>query len=590
MKAASSAASPLRSMLNLLREQRLSMTLSLALLAMATVLTLAQPLLAGKLVDLEGAGSPILGPAAALVLMLVGQLTLDALARFRLDRTGEKIVVALRSDFTEQVVHLPIGVLDRNRTGELLARAVSDTALVQPMPRAVADVVFGLLTLCGAGVFMLAIDPVTMVVVAAVMALGFAAAGPFLSRIQRASLNRQEALGDYSAGLDRTLGAARTIKLFGAEAREVESIDISARDAYQSGVRIASGTAANVALVRFGVFGAFLAIMLIDGQRVATGDLTVGEFVSLFAFALYAVFPVVAGITALSVIRTAAGAYEHLTSTLRELPEDGDPPVAAGVVANTTPTALPARGAEPLVAFDHVKFSYRTDGADTEVLRDVSFELRRDQITALIGASGSGKSTILALLCRFHEPDAGAVRWDGNDLRSIPVKDLRRRLGLLEQDAPVLHGTVRENLLIADPEATDEDLWLALEKANISAEIASLPDQLDAGVLERGRSLSGGQRQRLALARAFLSRSELILMDEPTAHLDRANEFDVMSNLRQARGRRSLLVVAHRLSTLTDADQILVLAHGRIQAAGTHAELLGEPLYRQLIEHEVAPR
>jgi ABC-type multidrug transport system fused ATPase/permease subunit len=207
----------------------------------------------------------------------------------------------------------------------------------------------------------------------------------------------------------------------------------------------------------------------------------------------------------------------------------------------------------------------------------------------LIGPSGAGKSTILALVCRFHDPSAGTVRWEGHDLRSIPLNDLRGRLGLLEQDAPVLYGTIRDNLLIADPDARDEELWRVLEQANIADEIARLPEGLDAPVLERGRGLSGGQRQRLALARAFLSRSQLILMDEPTAHLDRANEHDVMTNLLQARGQRSLLVVAHRLSTVTNADEILVLQHGRIQATGTHTELLSRPLYRELIEHELAP-
>jgi ABC-type multidrug transport system fused ATPase/permease subunit len=233
-----------------------------------------------------------------------------------------------------------------------------------------------------------------------------------------------------------------------------------------------------------------------------------------------------------------------------------------------------------------VTFGY----GDVTVLDDVSFTLGRDQITALIGPSGAGKSTVLALLCRFHDPGVGTVRWEGQEIRSLPLRDLRRRLGLLEQDAPVLHGTVRDNLLIANPHAADADLWLVLEQASIADEIARLPDGLDTPVLERGRSLSGGQRQRLALARALLSRSQLILMDEPTAHLDRANEYDVMANLLQARGQRSILVVAHRLSTVTNAHQILVLQHGRIQASGTHTELIRTPIYRELIEHELVRR
>jgi ABC-type multidrug transport system fused ATPase/permease subunit len=568
-------------LLELLRPHWKSMALSTFLLGGATAFTLLQPLLAGRLVDRAASGSPILPMAIALVAMLLSQFLLEALGHFRLERTGETIVLSLRTAFAEHVVRLPIGLLDRGRTGELLSRGTSDASLVRDMPRALADVVFGTLTLAGAGILMLSIDPLTVGVVVAVMAIAFVAGGPFLSRIQRASLERQVALGDYTSGLDRALGAARTVKLFGAEDREVKSIGASAHNAYRSGVRIAWAAAIDTSIIRLGVTASFLVIMIVDGRRVAGGHLPVGQFVSLFAFAMYAVFPVTAGITALNTLRTAAGAHQHLTATLRELPE-GDPPTLAA-----TQSARPAthQNTAALVEFDHVSFSY----GDRLVLDDVCFTLGRNQITALIGPSGAGKSTVLALLCRFHDPVAGTVRWEGVDFRSIPLRELRGRLGLLEQDAPVLHGTIRDNLLIADPGATDADLWLCLEHAKLADEIARLPGQLDAPVFERGRDLSGGQRQRLALARAFLSRSQLILMDEPTAHLDRVNEYDVMTNVLRARGERSLLVVAHRLSTVTKADQILILQDGRIQAAGTHAELLGLPIYRELIEHELAP-
>jgi ABC-type multidrug transport system fused ATPase/permease subunit len=572
-------------MFTLLRAHWISTTVSMCLLGIATVFTLLQPLLAGRLVDRATAGSSIVALAILLVTMLVGQLLLESLGRFQLERTGEQIVLHLRAVFTNHVVRLPIGLLDRGRTGDLLARGTNDAGLLREMPRAVADIVFGTLTLLGASVFMLTIDPVTVGVVIAVMGVAFAAAGPFLSRIHRASMNRQAALGDYTAGLDRALGAARTVKLFGAEDREVKSISVSADAAYQSGVRIALSNAIDISIVRLGITGAFLAIMIIDGRRVAAGSLPVGQFVSLFAFAMYAVFPVTAVFTALTQLRTSAGAYDHLTATLRELPEGDPPSLGAADGVDTTSIAEAGQNTAPLVEFDHVSFSY----GEEPVLEDVSFTLGRDQITALIGPSGAGKSTVLALLCRFHDPGAGTVRWEGRDFRSIPLRDLRGRLGLLEQDAPVLHGTIRDNLLIADPHAGDADLWRVLEQANIADEIARLPRQLDAPVLERGRGLSGGQRQRLALARAFLSRSQLILMDEPTAHLDRASEYDVMANLRQARGERSLLVVAHRLPTVTNADQILVLQDGRIQATGTHTELLRMPIYRELIEHELAP-
>ncbi|MFV8315646.1 ABC transporter ATP-binding protein [Mycobacterium sp. 23] len=568
-------------MLSLLRPHWVSMTMSMSLLSAATVLIIWQPLLVGRLVDRATTGALHLGAALAVLAVLMCQLALEGVGHFQLDRTGERIVLRLRAEFTEHVVRLPIGLLDRARTGDLLARGTSDAGQLRDMPRAVGDIAFGMLTLLGAGAFMLSIDALTLCVVVAVMTVAFGAGSPFLSRIQRDSLNRQVALSDYTAGLDRALGAARTVKLFGAEGREVGFIGLSGAAAYRAGVRVASSTAINILAIRLGVTVSFLTIMVIDGRRVADGGLSVGHFVSLFAFAMYAVFPITAGFAALATFRTAAGAYQHLVTTLRELPE-GDPPVRAEAAA--PPSPMPHAAGAPLVEFDHVSFSY---GSGAAVLDDVSFTLHGDQITALIGPSGAGKSTILALLCRFHDPDAGTIRWEGQDIRTMTLRDLRGRLGLLEQDAPVLHGSIRDNLLIADPDATDDDLWRVLRQANIADEIACLPNQLDSPVLERGRSLSGGQRQRLALARAFLSRSQLILMDEPTSHLDRANEYDVMANLLHARGRRSILVVAHRLSTVTNAGQILVLQGGRIQATGTHTELMGTPIYRELIEHEL---
>jgi ABC-type multidrug transport system fused ATPase/permease subunit len=518
--------------------------------------------------------------------MLVGQLLLESLGRFQLDRTGDKIVLQLRAVFTDHVVRLPIGLLDRYRTGDLLARGTSDAGVLREMPRAVADFTFGTLTFIGASIFMLTIDALTVGVVMVVMAAALTFGSWFLSRIQSAAVNRQVALGDYTAGLDRALGAARTVKLFGAEDREVRSISAEAHAAYRFGVRIASSNAIGESIIRLGITGSFLAILVIDGNRVATGHLPLGQFVSLFAFTLYAAFPITMGFFALSALHNSAGAYQHLSDTLRELPEDDPPQRTASDGVSTTGVVETEADTSPLIEFDEVSFSYGTN----PVLDNVSFTLGRNQVTALIGPSGAGKSTILGLLCRFHDPSAGAVRWEGHDFREVPLRDLRGRLGLLEQDAPVLHGTIRDNLLIANPDAADADLWLVLEQARIADEIACLPDGLDAPVLERGRSLSGGQRQRLALARAFLTRSQLILMDEPTAHLDRANEYDVMANLLQARGQRSLLVVAHRLSTVTNADQILVLQHGRIQATGTHTELMRVPLYRELIEHELTPR
>jgi ABC-type multidrug transport system fused ATPase/permease subunit len=571
-------------LLGLFRPHITAMSTAIMLMAAGTVLALLQPMLAGRLVDRIAHSSPVATAVALLATMLVGQLLVETYGHYQLERIGELIVYRLRGEFTSHVVRLPVAQLDHYRTGDLLARGTSDASVLREMPRSMADIIFSGFTFIGAVVFMLAIDPLPVAVVLVVIAVAFAAGSRVLPRIQHAGMWRQQALADYTAGLDRTLSAARTVKLFGAEDREIASISVNACGAYRAGLRIARLSAIGNPIVRLAITGSFLAILVIGGSRVADGSLPISQFVALFTYALYSVFPLSTLFNGLVGVRTAAGAYEHLLAILHQGAERDPTPISIPIIEadSSLPLPTPNTGA-PLVEFDRVSFRYENE----LVLNEVSFTLGTNQVTALIGPSGAGKSTILALLCHFHDPTSGTLRWQGHDYASLPLRYLRAQLGLLEQDAPVLHGTIRGNLLIANPDADDAQLWQVLHQANLAQEVARMPDQLDTAVLDRGRSLSGGQRQRLALARAFLSPSELILMDEPTAHLDRVNEYDVMTNLLHARGERSLLVVAHRLSTVTHADQILILQHGRIEATGTHAQLLDHsPVYRSLIENE----
>ena len=388
-------------MIKLLRGQWKSMTSSMVLLGVATVFTLLQPLLAGRVVDRAAAGAPILTLAIALVVMLVGQFLLDALAHFRLDRTGEKIVLQLRADFTNHVVRLPIGLLDRGRTGELLARGTSDAGLLRPMPRAVADVVFGAVTLLGAGILMLSIDPITVGVVIAVMAIAFVAGAPFLSRIQRASLDRQVALGDYTAGLDRALGAARTIKLFGAEDREVTVDWRSARTPpIGSGVRIALATATDI-------------VDHPDGcHRLISGDHD--HRWAPRRPRRPARRPVRQPVRLRHVRGLSRHRRHHRTQPSAHLGRRvSTPHHHAARTAGRRPASAHRRRRRQCGPGPKARTPRRWSNSSTcpsatarraPVLDDVSFTLGRDQITALIGPSGSGKSTILALLCRFHDP------------------------------------------------------------------------------------------------------------------------------------------------------------------------------------------
>jgi ABC-type multidrug transport system fused ATPase/permease subunit len=392
------------------------------------------------------------------------------------------------------------------------------------------------------------------------------------------SRQAQEEVGAMSAAVERALSAVRTIRASGATAREVDVVGQSATRAYRAGVRVARLEAMVAPAGSVAVQGAFLAVLGVGGYRVATGAITVADLVSFILYLFLLVMPLGQAIGAYTQLQTGLGALARITEVLALDPEGDDRPERPGTVAIPV---LPAAGdPTPLLELDGVSFRY-ADG--TDVLHDVSLSVPAGSRVALVGPSGAGKSTILALVEGFYPVTSGAVRWAGVDVRDLPRAAVRARLGYVEQEAPVLAGSFRDNLLLAAPGASDPELWAVLADVGLTAVVQRSPRGLDVPVGDDGVLLSGGERQRLAIARSLLARPALLLLDEPTASLDARNEQLLRETLAAAAADRSLLVVAHRLSTVLDSDVIVVLDGGRVVAQGTHAELLEtNPLYREL--------
>jgi ABC-type multidrug transport system fused ATPase/permease subunit len=273
-------------------------------------------------------------------------------------------------------------------------------------------------------------------------------------------------------------------------------------------------------------------------------------------------------------------------TTLPVEEETAVPAAASGSPAAAAESALPAAasapaGDAPLVVFDRISFGYRPDRP--QVLRDVFFEVPARGVTAIVGPSGAGKTTIFSLLERFYEPDAGSIRFQGRDLATWPRAALRAQIGYVEQEAPVLAGTLRDNLLYAAPDAGDDALHAILQEARLEELVARLPAGLDTEIAARGATLSGGERQRIAIARALLRRPALLLLDEAASQLDAVNEMALRDTVARAGESRAVLAIAHRLSTVVSARRIVVLEAGRVRAIGTHAELVqGDALYAEL--------
>jgi ABC-type multidrug transport system fused ATPase/permease subunit len=322
--------------------------------------------------------------------------------------------------------------------------------------------------------------------------------------------------------------------------------------------------------------GAFLAVLGVGGARVATGAMTVGDLVAFVMFLFLLMMPIAQAMNAYTQLQAGLGALQRIEDVLA-LPAEtaADPPATVA-----DPVANP-----PAIEFDGVTFAY---AGGEPVLREVSFSVGYGTRTALVGPSGAGKSTVLALVERFYDAAGGAVRVAGVDVRDQPRHVLRAQLGYVEQEAPVLAGTIRDNLLLTAPNATEEQLLAVLATVNLSEIVERTSDGLDAQVGEGGVLLSGGERQRLAIARTLLAGSPILLLDEPTSNLDARNEHALRQAITAASAQRTLLIVAHRLSTVVDADQIVVLDHGRVVATGNHHQLADtNPLYRELATHQL---
>ena len=566
----------LRSLVPYLRAHRLALALVAVLSLTRAGGTLLQPLLTRSV--LNGVGHiSIWGPVLMLVVVLLAVAVLDGFQDYLLSRTAEGIVLTARQRLAAHLLRLPITEYDQRRTGALLSRVGSDTTLLRAVVTSgLFETVTGAVMAIGAAVGMLLIDPMLFAVTLGGVGLGLGFSLVFARRVRPAAKEAQARIGDMTSAVERAITAARTIRASNAQERETAGVAGAAHEAYASGLRVARLRAVVAPAATAAMQGAFLVVVGVGGTRVASGSLTIGDLVAFVLFLFFLVMPLAQALHAYTQLQTGLGALQRIEEML-ELPDEEalDRPAPATAVSR----------AAPAIEFDRVTFAYPDNDA---VLREVSFRVPYGTRTALVGPSGAGKSTLLSLVERFYEVGTGTVRVGGVDIRELPRTELRRQLGYVEQEAPVLAGTIRENLRLTVPAASDAQMLAVLDAVNLTDIVGRTPLGLDAQVGEGGVLLSGGERQRLAIARTLLAAPPILLLDEPTSNLDARNE----AALRQAIGavaqRHTLLIVAHRLSTVVDSDQIVVLDGGQVVATGRHDELTeASPLYRELATHQL---
>lgn len=547
---------------------------------LAGLAALAQPLLAKRIVDTLGERRSLLAPVLLLTAVLLGAALLSAAGTYLLGRAAESVVLTARQRLVSQLLRLRVGTVDRLSPGDLLARVVSDTTLLRSVSTyGLVQTVNAAFLLVGSVVLMALLDPLLLGVTLAVLAVNGLAVLAVLPRIRRATERSQAAVGGVGAVLERSLGAFRTVKANGAEDRAIASVDRAAHQAWRRGVEVARWTAVMEASAGLAVQASFLVVLAVGGARAAGGELPVS---SLIAFLLYLLL-LSEPLTALSNGVTQLQAGMAAVVRMRELHELPAEPVDGPSQPETPTPAAPAS-----IGFHQVWFRYRSEEESPWVHRGLTFELPPGGVTAVVGASGTGKSTIFSLLLRFYEPRNGTITVDGRDIRSWPLPELRAAIGYVEQDAPILAGTLADNLRLAAPDVSEPELEAVVRVTRLEGVLDGLPDGQDSTVGSRGATLSGGERQRIAIARALLRRPRILLLDEATSQLDAVNELALRDLLTAVSRTTTVVVVAHRLSSVVTADRIMVMADGQVRCAGTHDELLArDPVYRSLAQHQL---
>lgn len=543
---------------------------ALSLLTGATGLLL--PLVARELIADLTADRAIGGALLLMSALVVANAVLGGVGSYVLRRTAESVVLGARRALSSYLLRLRISAVDRTEPGDLMARITSDTTLLREVTTdSLVGVGTGGLTLVATVVMMALVDPVLLGVTLAVVAAAGVVLGLIVPRINRASRKAQDAVGVMGASLERVLGGLRTVKASGAEFREERTLHEAAQESWRQSVHAAKWSAAAGNTAGLAMQVAFITVLAAGGARVATGAISVGTLVAFLLYVFYLMSPIQQLVGAITQYQTGAAALTRIQEAML-LPSE--PPAAQA--------ELPGADAEPAqLAFTDVRFRYADDLPF--IHHGVTFEVPPRGMTAFVGPSGAGKTTVFSLIERFYDPTEGVITLDGLPLSDWELPKLRAAIGYVEQDAPVLSGSLRANLLLGNPDADEDEVLRVVKTTRLDGLVERLPQGLETLVGHRGTKLSGGERQRVAIARALLRRPRLLLLDEATSQLDAVNEAALRDTVADVARSTTVLVVAHRLSTVTMADRIVVMDAGRVRAVGTHRELAAaDELYAEL--------
>ncbi len=558
----------LRDLFRFVKPSKRWLGLAVFAVTVASGLGLVFPLVMGGLVDTAvGATGTKAGlDRLALILLAVffGQAAFNYLRSYSLSVVGEGVVADLRRSVYDRIVRLPVPFFDKTLTGEITSRLTSDASVIQStVSTAVGQAFSQGITLIGGVSLMVVLSPRLSLTVLAFLPVAIVAAAFFGRRLNRISTLFQDEIAAANAFADESITSIRVVKWFTAEEDASRRYSTGIRRSYDVALRRARLRALFVPTVTFVAFGTLALVLWVGGRQVLAGAMTAGELVSFLLYTL-TVAGAIGTFTGLySELQEALGASRRIFELLGEPIEVHEP---------QRPREVDSR--EGSVRLDSVSFSYA--GRETEVLENINLSIAPGEVVALVGPSGAGKSTITQLIPRFYDASEGTVFVDGLDVKEQALQDLRAQMAAVPQEVQLFSGTISENLRVAKPDASDDELIEAAIAANAHDFITGFPDGYETLVGERGVRLSGGQRQRVAIARALLADPRILILDEATSSLDAESEHLVHEALDRLMIGRTTLVIAHRLSTVRAANRLVVISDGRIVEEGTHDDLIAE--------------
>ncbi|MEK4357769.1 ABC transporter ATP-binding protein [Paenibacillus sp. FSL M7-1455] len=566
-----------KAFVRLVRETKPSVwMLSVAVLlsVISTLVSLVVPLFTKGLVDSFTADSIKPSQIAMLIASFVASAISGGISIYLLNRLGQEVVAKLRERLWKKLLKLTIPYYDNHRTGDTISRMTNDTAVLKGLvSEHVTGFFNGVISMVGAIVILLLLDWKMTLIILAAIPVTAAVLVPLGRVMLNISRRLQDETADFTTILNQVLSEIRLVKASNAEERENAMGAKAIAGLLKLGIREGKIQAFIGPIISFVMMGLMVLIIGYGGMRVSSGALSAGDLVAFILYLVQIIMPMNQITMFFTQLQKSVGATERIVGILEDRQEN----VKVGKALT---------GPIQTIQLEHVYFSY--EKGDT-VLHDISFTLEPGKVTAVVGPSGGGKTTLFSIIERFYLPDSGMIRVGGQDVSEFSLESWRKQIGYVPQESPIVAGTIRDNICYGmDRDVSDEELKQAAHMAYADIFIDELPEGYETEVGERGIKLSGGQRQRISIARALLRNPQILMLDEATSSLDSQSEVFVQKALQNLMKGRTTLVIAHRLSTVVDADQILFIEKGRITGRGTHQELVeSHPMYREFANQQL---